>query len=146
MLPVTLHTGLNLLWLVLSVCALAWFRRVELRRPKSGRWRRLLAVCALCIAVFPSVSDTDDLFNFSLIQIPGNPHGGVGSAPPPPEDSHEKSTVHLARILETLDHYQITAIFAVMLTLFFIALSFAPRLAWESRNLLCSPGRAPPAA
>jgi hypothetical protein len=143
-LPLTLHTGLNLLWLVLSVCALAWFRHVESRRPKSGRWRRLLAVCALCIAVFPSVSDTDDLFNFSLIQIPGNPHGGVGSSPPPPEDGREKSTLHLARLLETLDHFQITAIFAVMLTLFFLALSFVPRLAWESRNLLISAGRAPP--
>jgi hypothetical protein len=145
-LPVTLHTGLNLLWLAISVCALAWFWRSESRRPNSGRWRRLLAICALCIAVFPSVSDTDDLFTFSLIQVPGNPHGGVGSSPPPPEDGREKSTLHLARVLETLDHYQITAIFAVILALFSIALSFVPRLAWETRSLLCSAGRAPPTA
>jgi hypothetical protein len=125
---------------------MAWFWRSESRRCHAGRWRRLLALCALCIAAFPSVSDTDDLFNFSLIQVPGAPHGGVGSTPPPPEDSHEKSSLHLARVLETLDHYQITAIFAVTLALFFITFSFVPRLAWSSRSLLCSAGRAPPAA
>jgi hypothetical protein len=143
---VTLHTGLNLLWLALSVCALAWFWRVESRRRNPGKWRRLLAVCALCIAVFPTVSDTDDLFTFSLIRVPGNPHGGVGSAPPPPEDPHQKSTVQLARMLESLDHYQITAVYAVTLTLLFVALFVMPRLAWETRKLLCNAGRAPPAA
>lgn len=146
MLPVTLHTALNLLWLAISICALAWFWRSESRRRSFGRWQRLLAVCALCITVFPSVSDTDDLFTFSLMQVPGNPRGGVGSAPPPPEDSREKSTLHLARLLETLDHYQITAFYAVILTLFCIALSLIPRLTSESRSLFCNAGRAPPAA
>jgi hypothetical protein len=145
-LPVTLHAALNLLWLALSVCALAWFLGSESRRRNAGRWQRLLAVCALCITVFPSVSDTDDLFTFSLMQVPGSPLGGVGSAPPPPEDSREKSTLHLARLLETLDHYQITAVYTVTLTLFCVAVSLLPRLACESRSLLCNAGRAPPAA
>jgi hypothetical protein len=144
-LPVTLHSALNLLWLVISVCALAGFWKSESFRERSGRYRRLLAVCALCITLFPSVSDTDDLFTFSLIPIPGNLQGGVGSAPPP-EDSREKGTLHLARLLETLDHYQITALFSVTLTLFCVAFSFLPRLSCESRSLLCSAGRAPPVA
>ena len=110
----------------------------------SGRRKRLLAVCALCITLFPTVSDTDDLFTFSLMQVGNNPHGNVGSAPP--EDSKEKSTLHLARVLETLDHYQITAIYAVVLMLFCIALSLLPRTACESRRLLCNAGRAPPTA
>jgi hypothetical protein len=145
-LPITLHAALNILWLGISVCALALLWTTEARRGPVGRYRRFLAVCALCITVFPTVSDTDDLFTFSLMQVPGNPHGGVGSAPPPPEDSREKSTLHLARLLETLDHYQITAIYAVILTLFCVTFSLLPRLAWESRTLLCAAGRAPPTA
>jgi hypothetical protein len=144
--PLTSHAALNLLWLAISVCALSAFWRSETRRRNPGRWQRLLAVCALCITVFPTVSDTDDLFTFSLIQVPGNPHGGVGSAPPPPTDSREKSTLHLARLLETLDHYEITAVYAVIFTLFCIAFSLLQRFASESRSLLCSAGRAPPAA
>jgi hypothetical protein len=144
-LPITLHAALNLLWLVISVCALAWFCRSESRRRHLGRWQRLFAVCALCITVFPSVSDTDDLFTFSLIQVPGIPHGGVGPTPLP-EDSHEKSTLHLARLLEVLDHYQVTAAYTVTLTLICVALSLLPRLACASRSLLCNAGRAPPAA
>src|SRR5438552_18515572 len=66
----TLHTALNLLWLAISVCAFTWFWRSERKRPRLGRWHRLFAVCALCITLFPSVSDTDDLFNFSLMQVP----------------------------------------------------------------------------
>jgi hypothetical protein len=139
-----LHTALNVVWLAISVCALVWFCGSEARRRMSGRRRRLLAVCALCITLFPTVSDTDDLFTFSLMQVGSNPHGGVGSAPP--EDSREKGTLHLARVLETLDHYQITASYAVVLMLFCIALSLLPRTACESRNLLCNAGRAPPSA
>lgn len=143
--PVTMHAALNFLWLAISVCAMAWFWKCEWRRHVSGRRQRLLAVCALCITVFPCVSDTDDLFTFSLMQVPGNPHGGVGSAPPP-EDSREKSSLHLARLLETLDHYQITAVYAVTFTLFCIALSLMPRTLCQTRSIFCSAGRAPPAA
>jgi len=142
----TLHTTLNLLWLAISVCALAWFACTEAVRRHPGRWRRMLAICALCITVFPSVSDTDDLFTFSLIQIPGSRGGGVGSSPAPLEDSGTKSTLHLARVLETLDHYQITAIYTVILTLFCLSLALLLRPASESRSLFCSAGRAPPAA
>ena len=141
----TLHTALNLSWLGISVCALVWFWCAESRRRSPGRWLRLLAVCALCITVFPSVSDSDDLFTFSLIPVPGHRHGGVGSAPPT-EESREKSTLHLARLLETLDHYQISSVCAVILTLFFVALSLLLRPTCETRSLLSGAGRAPPAA
>jgi hypothetical protein len=134
-----------LVWLAICVCALVWFWRNEARRRVSGRRQRLLAVFALCITVFPTVSDTDDLFTFSLIHVGGHPSGGVGSAPPP-EDSREKSTLQLARLLETLDHYQITAVYAVVLMLFCIALSVPTRTACESHTLFCTAGRAPPAA
>ena len=144
-LPVTLHTGLNLLWLCISVSVFAWFWRSERNRPRPGRWQRLLAVCALCITLFPSISDSDDLFNFSLLRVPVPGHGGVGSAPPP-EESREKSTLTLARLLETLDHFQITAFYAVILTLYCLALFLLLRLACETRCVLCNAGRGPPIA
>jgi hypothetical protein len=142
---VTLHTALNLLWVCISVCAFAWLWRMEWHREASGRWRRLFAVFALCITLFPSVSDTDDLFNFSLLQVPTHHHGGVGNAPPP-EESREKSTLHLARLLETLDHYQITGFYSLILALVCIAVLFSLRPAWSTRAVFCSAGRAPPIA
>src|SRR5215467_4020573 len=143
--PVTLHTALNLLWLGISVGVLGWFTRLEWTHGKSGRWRRLLAAFAMCITLFPCISDTDDLFNFSLIQTPvQHRHGGVGNAPPP-EESREKSTLHLARLLETLDHYQVAAVFhpAPTVTRSSAPTSIAPSL--RTRAVPCNPGRGPPA-
>ena len=82
MFPFTLHTALNLLWLGISVSALSWFAGTEWRRTGSGRWRRLLAVFGMCVTLFPSVSDTDDLFNFSLMQVPGQQHPPRVGRPP----------------------------------------------------------------
>jgi hypothetical protein len=141
----TLHSALNLLWLVISVCVFAWFLRGERGQRTSQPWRRLLAVCALCITLFPSVSDTDDIFTFSLMPVPGHRPGGVGSAPAP-EESREKGTLQLARLLESLDHYQVTAFYSVVLTLFCVALSALPLLRCETRSVLRHAGRAPPAA
>jgi hypothetical protein len=144
-LHVSLHAALNLLWLGISASAIAWFACSEWKRPRSGRWQRLFAVCAMCITLFPSVSDSDDLFNFSLMQVPWQHHGGVGSAPPP-EESREKSTLHLARLLETLDHYQVTGVFALILALACVALSLSIRPSCFTRKVLCHAGRAPPLA
>jgi hypothetical protein len=140
---VTLHSALNLLWLGISVSAVAWFARSEWKRPHSGGWQRLLAVCAMCITLFPSVSDTDDLFNFSLMQVPCHQHGGVGSTAPP-EESREKSSLHLARLLETLDHYQVTSVFSLILVLVCVALFLSLRPVCFTRKVLCHAGRAPP--
>ena len=144
--PFTLHTALNLLWLGISAFALVWFAGTEWRRTGAGRWRRLLAVCGMCVTLFPSVSDTDDLFNFSLMHVPGQQHGGVGSAPPPEESREKTSTLHLARLLETLDHYQITGFYALMLVLVSVAVYLSICPAWRTRSVLYNAGRAPPIA
>jgi hypothetical protein len=141
---ITLHTALNLLWLGISVAAFAWFWSSERSRSRSGRWQRQLAVFALCVTLFPSVSDTDDLFNFSLMQVPGRHYGGVGTAPPPPQESREKSTLQLARLLETLDHYQITGFYALILALFCVFVLLSLRAVWTTRSVFCNAGRAPP--
>src|SRR5262245_6912553 len=111
MTPFTPHIALNLLWLAIGVCLFAWFVRAERKRLQFGRWRRVLAIGALIITLFPSVSDTDDLFHFSLLQVPGHWNSGFGTAPP--EESREKGTIHLAHLLETLDHYQVAGLYAL---------------------------------
>jgi hypothetical protein len=139
---VTLDSGLNLLWLGISVAALVWFGRLDWKHSGHIRWRRLFAVFLATIALFPIVSDSDDLFSFSLLRIPGQ-HHGAGRAP---EDTREKDAVHLARVLESLDHFEISAFYQIVLALCFIALLLTLRLAILSRPVFASAGRAPPLA
>lgn len=147
MFSLSLDAGLNLLWLAISLSALAWFARMEWFRScrglSYGRLQRLFAVCMMAVALFPSVSDSDDLFSFSLLRIPTNHHGGVGTVPSP-EDSREKDSVHLARVLETLQHYQVTGIYTFALALFCVAALVSIRPVCATRPLYCNSGRAPP--
>jgi hypothetical protein len=140
--PFTLDFGLNLLWLGLSVAALIWFGRLEWMRSHRMRWQRLFAVFLATVALFPIVSDSDDLFNFSLLQIPGQ-HRGAGTTP---EDTREKDSVHLARVLESLDHFQVSAFYNIALAVCFVALLLTLRLSVLSRPVFANSGRAPPLA
>ena len=99
----------------------------------------------MAVAIFPSVSDSDDLFNFSLLRIPTNQRGGYGTVPAP-EDSREKDTLNLARCLETLEHYQVTGTYIFALALFCVATLVSHRPVWATRSICCNSGRAPPLA
>jgi hypothetical protein len=146
-LSLTLDVALNLLWAAITLAALIWFTRIERSRSRLGsslgRFRRFFAVCMLAVAIFPSVSDSDDLFNFSLLRIPSNHRGGVGS-PPSPEDSREKDNVNLARLLETLEHYQVSGIYVFAFALFCVAALVSFRPVCATRVICCNSGRAPP--
>jgi hypothetical protein len=142
-----LDVVLNLLWLGISAGALFWLLRSE--RNRTGRTtfrarrRRLAAVCLMAVALFPTVSDSDDLFNFSLLQIPLR-HGGVGNTPT--EDSKEKASLHLARVLEMLEHYATARIQTFAVTLFCLIFLTACRAELFSRAVSCQSGRSPPLA
>ena len=143
----TLDAALNLLWLAITLAALLCFCRMERSRSRrglsSGRFHRLFAVCVMAVAIFPSVSDSDDLFNFSLLRIPTSQRGGVGNVPSP-EDSREKDSVNLVRLLETLEHYQVSAFYVFAVSLFCIAALVALRPSCATRTIYCNSGRAPP--
>jgi hypothetical protein len=141
-LSVTLDSGLNLLWLGISVAALLWFGRLDWKHSGRVRWQRLFAVFLATIALFPIVSDSDDLFSFSLLRIPGQ-HQGAGTTP---EDTREKDSLHLARVLESLDQFQISSFYQIILSLCFIALLLTLSLGILSRPVFASAGRAPPSA
>jgi hypothetical protein len=144
---ITLDSALNLLWLAISLGALIRFGRIERSRAdrglRCGRFRGLFAVCMLAVAIFPTVSDSDDLFNFSLLHVPTSHRGSVGSVPAP-VDSREKDTVHLARVLETLEHFEVNGFYTFAFVLFSIAACISLRPVFASRAVCCSSGRAPP--
>ena len=83
MLSIHLDTALNLLWAAISVSALVWFALLEWKRgrrvSRHGRFPRLFAVCLMAVVIFPSISDSDDLLHFSLLQVPNRQSGGFGS-------------------------------------------------------------------
>jgi len=146
-LSVHLDTALNLLWAAISVAALCWLARAERLSANDSRARRrqrLIAVCLMAIAIFPSISDSDDLFHFSLLQAPTG-QGGFGSVPQ--EDRQEKAnSLHLARLLQTLEHFQVSGFYLFAFALYCVAISLALRLASFSRSVKCNAGRAPPQA
>ncbi len=140
-----LDTLLNLLWASICVSALIWAGRREVKRFRvstgRARLRRVAAVALFALALFPSVSDSDDLFTFSLLH---SPLGGTSNSPL--EDSKEKASLQLASLLETLGHYPIGRIYTFALALFCISIltSFHPE--YLTRTIRCRSGRAPPAA
>ena len=146
MLSIHLDTALNLMWAAISVAALLWFFRLEWSRgqrvSRHGRYRRLFAVCLMAVVIFPSISDSDDLFHFSLLQIPTRQSGGFGSAPQ--EDRQEKASLQLARLLETLEHFEVSGFQLFAFGLYCVAISLSLCLSSFTRCIGCNAGRAPP--
>ena len=143
-----LDTALNLLWAAISVAALLGYARLEWNRAtrgsRHGRIHRLFAVCLMAVVIFPSISDTDDLFHFSLLQVPTRQSGGFGSVPQ--EDRQEKDSLQLARLLETLEHFQVSGFYLFTFALCWVAISLSLRLSSFTRSTGCNAGRAPPLA
>jgi hypothetical protein len=142
--PFHLDVALNLLWVAISLIALVEFARLEGKAGPCGtpgRFHRLLAVCMMAIFIFPSISDSDDLFRFSLLQPPSQT-GGFGNAPQ--DERQEKSNLQLQRLLEDLEHFQVGAFCLIAFTLCFLAFALTPRIYSLWRAAECYAGRAPP--
>lgn len=146
MLYLTLDTALNLIWLGVGVLALALLAVLEPRWFRRSSWRarsmRFTAVFIVAVALFPSVSSSDDLFNFSLLSTHLGKHGGFGNTVP--EDSKEKAGMQLFRLLETLNHCQISPVYSFFLVLCCMALILTCRRDALPRTVVCRSGRAPP--
>jgi len=144
----TLDTALNLAWLSIGAIALVLLAFLERRRYRSSTRRarsvRLLAVLILMVALFPTVSSSDDLFSFSLLDSHLGKHDGAGTTPP--ENPQGKAEMQLVRLLETLDHYQISNIYTLSLALSCFAFVFALFREIAACPVVCRPGRAPPLA
>jgi hypothetical protein len=77
------------------------------------------------------------------MRVPAPNHRSAG-ATPTPEDTREQDSAQLARLLESLEHSQVSAVYQVVLALCFFALLRTLRLSVFSRPVFASPGRAPP--
>lgn len=144
----TLNSALNWVWLGIAAGALVWLAFQELgRNGRGGRRsgaRKLVAVLLAAFAIFPAISNSDDLLSYSLVNAHPGRHGGYGS--PVPEDPAESARVQLVRLLETLEHCQ-TALFCVFAPVLFRvthAAVFRPRL--RACSAIPRTGRAPPSA
>jgi hypothetical protein len=143
----TLNNALNWVWLGVAACALLWLAYQELRRHGNRRrWaapRRLVAVLLASFAIFPAISNSDDLLSYSLLNAQLGRHDGYGS--PVPEDPAESSArVQLARVLETLDHCQTALIYAFAVVLFCLAYTSAFRPQLHAFSVVSRSGRSPP--
>jgi hypothetical protein len=142
----TLDTALNLVWLsigAVALCSLAFLERGRYRHStRRARWVRLVAVLILTVALFPTVSSSDDLFSFALLNSHLEKHGGAGTTPP--ENPKEKAGMLLFRLLETLDHYQVSNIYTLSLALSCLAFTFALYREVATCAVALRPGRAPP--
>ena len=142
-----LDSGLNLLWLGISVAALVWLAVAESRVPArlGARLRRVFALVVVALALFPTVSDSDDIFSFSLLDGRLGQHGD-GFGGPATEDPKEKDGLQLIRLLESLEHYEQAGGYAPAPALFCLQTLTTPRLEVFTRAVVCRPGRAPPTA
>ncbi|MGD0499039.1 MAG: hypothetical protein ABSC23_11445 [Bryobacteraceae bacterium] len=140
----TLDTALNLLWLSLSVGALVWLGFREARTAGAGgaRLRRFFTLLVVALAIFPAVSDSDDLLSFALLGGGLGQHGGLGSAS---SEASEKAGLQLVRLLESLEHGQQSPTIAPAPAFTCVAslLALSPRV--FERPIPRFSGRAPPA-
>jgi|SRR5262245_13122312 hypothetical protein len=144
--PLTLDAALNLLWLAIGVAALSGLAILERKHYRTSTRRarvlRLGAVLLASVSLFPAVSYSDDLFSLSFLQTHSGKHDGFGSAPP--EESREKDSLHLARLLQTLDHYQLSGFCSLILSFLWVAIVFCLQRNLATRVVLCRSGRSPP--
>jgi hypothetical protein len=141
----TLDSVLNLIWAAIAVVALALLARSE-RSRMGSRWmrvRRAAAVTLMALALFPCVSVSDDLFSFSFLRTQLGGHGGYGS--PVPESSKDTSgNLQLFRLLQTLDHFQISAVCALAVSFFCLGLTLRYHRPTVRGTAILLTGRAPP--
>jgi hypothetical protein len=146
MVSLSLDAALNLLWVAIALAALCGLAVLDRRHYRDSKRRvRLLRVCAVLlvsVSLFPAVSYSDDLFSLSFLQTHFGQHDGVGNAPP--EDSRDKDSLQLARLLQTLEHYQPSGFCWLALAPLWVALIFGSQRRLTTRAVMCRPGRSPP--
>lgn len=141
----SLDNALNFTWALLAVATLASFIAAEWRRKRATlapRFRRGVALLVILIALFPTVSATDDVVQMQSLRfgIPAPQQLRRQSAAGPTDSS----ALYLARLSETFQTIRVSSPFSMAAAWFFTSLSALP----TSRSHTCclsSPAtRAPP--
>jgi len=142
---VTFDTALNLVWALVGAGSLVVLaaRDVFCRIPFWDRCRRALVVFIACVALFPCVSASDDMVQFEHLQVSPRTGGEVVGALP--VKRAEKPALYLARLLESLENFQISTARQLLLTLCLLALVGTFSDQGVERPLPSRLGRSPPA-
>ena len=120
-------TALNLIWLLVALAALATVLGSERKRTstRAARSRRLVSVLLVTVSLFPCVSASDDVVNFSYVSAGLETRSGFGHSAP--DHSNTNTEIYLA--LQNLEHLQVTAFYTLFVAFSFFGFVFfsAPR-------------------
>jgi len=135
---VQLDTALNLIWLTLSVFAIASTLRAYRQRskPAGPRWLQVCGVALVLAALFPYISATDDVLRIQQLntQQKSQPH----------ESGKKVPNSSLVRLYETLETSVVATVGTTNVVLIFLALVVAPIVRLVSRARPLTGGRSPP--
>jgi hypothetical protein len=140
----TVASGLNLVWLLSALIALGvlvyWERgrRSRLR----DRCHRAFAVFLAAVALFPCISASDDLVRFGAISTRENTQIAVSATS---ADATQARTMRLARLLQVLESFRVSAGAWLAVTLIFCAVFIRLRPlrpeCWAAAALIRGPPR-----
>lgn len=139
---IRVDTGLNLLWLAISVCACLLLAHHERLRATPGRMRRWIAVLTLTLALFPCVSVSDDEASLWFLNTHSQ-RGGVGGTPVE-EREKESAAQSLARLFDTIETFQLQGVWALLVSVSFFAMTLRPARRLRECFCFALSGRAPP--
>jgi hypothetical protein len=108
-----------------------------------GAVRRLMALVAAAVVLFPCISATDDACGFDIL-LPPDASSIMCSDWDPAGSNQSKPLVLLARDFGSLEHYHVSPIFQSFLVLCFASLIAFPDSRRLVRALVPSTGRDPP--
>jgi hypothetical protein len=139
----TFDGALNLVWLLVGAAALGVLAARDMCRrvPLWDRCRRALAVAIACVALFPCVSASDDLVQFERLKASSLSQDEVDALP---AKRVENPALYLARLLESLENFQISTVRQLHVTLSLLALVGPFSNQGVERPLPSRLGRSPP--
>lgn len=138
--------GLNLVWALLAVAVLTAFMTAEWRYWRGAalvrRARRGMALVVVLIAIFPTISATDDLVRVQSLNLGFPAPQQVrkqGSATP-----INSSALWLARLSESLQNVRISCPSQPVAAWRYVPIAGLPKVATRDRFLSSPASRAPP--
>jgi len=139
-----LITALNLIWLLLAVSAVGILLISERRRARNqcARIQRLMSVLLVTVSLFPCVSASDDVINFTYVSAGLETRSGFGHSVP---DKSDNNTV-IYIVLQTLEHLQVTSFYTIFVAICFFGFVFYSTRKSVLRQLPSFVSRAPPRA
>jgi hypothetical protein len=144
MMSMTVAGALNLVWVAAALVAMGLLTYHERRRYSRlrDRFRRGFAVFLAAVALFPCISASDDFVRFGQMSAGPGAAGEVVAAAP--DGSGESHAIHLARLLQVLESFQLSAASRLLVTLGFCSLVVVAVQFSQERSVVSPSSRAPP--